>query len=418
MASLKNSRILMIVENNSYPGDTRVRREALALVDAGFSVTVISPRELGQARRDVVDGVSVYRYPEPTERDSFWGFVWEFLYSTIAAFFVTFTVWRREGFDVIHVHNPPDTLFVIGLFYRLFGKKFVFDHHDLAPELYMARTGGKGSKLVYNVLRWLEKRTFKASDLVIATNESYKKIAMERGGVPAERIRIVRNGPPLSFLGYTQPYAELVNMPRTVFGYAGSIGVQDGLDYLIKALHHLKAELRRDDFQAVIMGDGDDLPRIKSMTSEYGLEDHVQFTGWLKKEKLMRYMASIDIGVDPDPSNNFNDQCTMIKMTEYMAFSKPIVAFDLPEHRHTSGEAAIYVPDNNTQEFARALALLMDDDKQREQMGKTGRERVEQKIAWEYSIPHLIEGYETLLGFEAKRKISRKDGQLVEDSGV
>ena len=178
MASKNN--ILMLVENNSYPGDTRVRREALALVDAGFNVTVIAPREIGQARRDVVDGVSVYRYPEPTERDSFWGFVWEFLYSTIAAFFVSFSVWRKEGFDAIHAHNPPDTLFAIGLFYKLFGKKFVFDHHDLGPELYMARSGGNGSKLVYNVLRLLEKWTFRTSDLVISTNESYKKIAMDR----------------------------------------------------------------------------------------------------------------------------------------------------------------------------------------------------------------------------------------------
>ncbi len=199
MAALKNS-ILMLVENNSYPGDTRVRREALALVDAGFHVTVIAPRALGQPKRDVVDDVHVYRYPEPTERDSFWGFVWEFLYSTIAAFIVSFSVWRKEGFDVIHAHNPPDTLFAIGLFYKLFGKKFVFDHHDLAPELYMARTGGNGNKLVYNVLRLLEKWSFRTADLVIATNESYKKIALTRGGVAESKVKIVRNGPPLSFM--------------------------------------------------------------------------------------------------------------------------------------------------------------------------------------------------------------------------
>ena len=386
MASKNN--ILMLVENNSYPGDTRVRREALALVDAGFNVTVIAPKSLGQAKRDVVDGVSVYRYPEPTERDSFWGFVWEFLYSTIAAFFVSFSVWRREGFDVIHAHNPPDTLFAIGLFYKLFGKKFVFDHHDLGPELYMARSGGNGNKLVYKVLLLLEKWTFKTSDLVIATNESYKKIAMDRGGVKESHIEIVRNGPPLSFLTYAQPYPELVNSSNTVFGYAGSIGIQDGLDYLIEALHYLKNDLKRDDFLTIIMGDGDDIPRIKSMTSKYGLEDHVQFTGWLQKDKLLRYMASIDIGVDPDPSNNFNDRCTMIKMTEYMAFAKPIVAFDLPEHRFTSKEAAIYVPDNNIENFAKALELLMDDPAERDRMGKIGKERVEREIAWEYSIPN------------------------------
>ena len=403
----------MLVENNSYPGDTRVRREALALVDAGFNVTVIAPREVGQARRDVVDGVSVYRYPEPTERDSFWGFVWEFFYSTLAAFIVSFSVWRKEGFDVIHAHNPPDTLFAIGLFYKLFGKKFVFDHHDLGPELYMARSGGNGNKLVYNVLRLLEKWTFQTSNLVIATNESYKKIAMERGGVEESRIEIVRNGPPLSFLSYAQPYPELVNSPKTVFGYAGSIGVQDGLDYLIEALKYLKYELNRDDFLTIIMGDGDDLPRIKAMTSEYGLEDHVQFTGWLKKDRLLRYMASIDIGVDPDPSNDFNDKCTMIKMTEYMAFSKPIVAFDLPEHRFTSKEAAIYVADNNTDDFAKVLQLLMDDPAQRERMGKIGRDRVEKVIAWEYSVPKLVSAYEKLLNFKASSSEPVENPQLV-----
>ncbi|MEM8485149.1 MAG: glycosyltransferase family 4 protein [Bacteroidota bacterium] len=417
MAALKNS-ILMLVENNSYPGDTRVRREALALVDAGFHVTVIAPRALGQPKRDVVDDVHVYRYPEPTERDSFWGFVWEFLYSTIVAFIVSFSVWRKEGFDVIHAHNPPDTLFAIGLFYKLFGKKFVFDHHDLAPELYMARTGGKGNKLVYNVLRLLERWSFRTADLVIATNESYKKIALTRGGVAESKVKIVRNGPPLSFMDYVQPYPELVNMPKSIFGYAGSIGIQDGLDYFIKALHHLKTSLNRDDFLAIIMGDGDDVPRIKAMTREYGLEDHVQFTGWLKKEKLMRYLTSIDIGVDPDPSNDFNDKCTMIKMTEYMAFSKPIIAFDLPEHRFTSKDAAMYVPDNNTEKFGEALAQLMDDEARRNEMGLIGRQRVEQSIAWEYSVPKLVDAYINVLGFKTARMPEAIKPQLVSDSNV
>ena len=418
MASMISSRILMLVENNSYPGDTRVRREAQALVDAGFSVTVIAPRELGQPRRDVVDGVGVCRYPAPKERDSFWGFVWEFFYSTLAAFFVCFSVWRKEGFDVIHAHNPPDTLFAIGLFYKLFGKKFIFDHHDLAPELYMARSEGKGSKLVYKVLLWLEKWSFRTSDLVIATNESYKKIATVRGGVEDGKVRIVRNGPPLNFLQHAQPYPELTGLSKTIFGYAGSIGVQDGLDYLVKALDYLKTELKRDDFLTIIMGDGDDLPRIKSMTSEYGLDDHVQFTGWLKKEKLTRYMASIDIGVDPDPSNDFNDKCTMIKMTEYMAFSKPIVAFDLPEHRNTSADAAIYVPDNDPARFANALMLLMDDPGQRAEMGEIGRKRVETAIAWEYSIPRLLNAYEEVLGFRSNRPVQRVDEAFAGDSKV
>ena len=396
MEEEKRGRILMLLENNAYPGDTRVRREALALVDAGFSVSVIAPKDPGQARREEVRGVRVYRYAAPREGDGLLGFAWEFFYSTLAAFWVSFSVLLREGFDVIQAHSPPDTLFLVGLFYKLFGKSFVFDHHDLSPELYMARSGGRGNRLVHNTLLWLERSTFRTANHVIATNESYKKIAMTRGRVPEDKVTIVRNGPPLNALGFAEPDTDLVSLNKVILGYAGSISIQDGLDYLIKALYHLKEDLKRSDFLCVIMGDGDDLDRIKRMTREMELTDFIRFAGWLEKDDLWRTMASIDIGVDPDPSNPFNDKCTMIKMTEYMAFAKPIVAFDLPEHRYTTKEAAIYVPDNDTQKFAEAILQLMDDPGRRKKMGAFGRARVENEIAWEYSVPHLINVYNKL----------------------
>ena len=388
----------MLLENNGYPGDTRVRREALALVEAGFQVAVIAPREGVQVPHEVVDGVHVYRYPPPAENDSVLGFAWEFFYSTCAAFFVSLKVWMKEGFDAVHAHSPPDTLFAVGLFYKLFGKKFVFDHHDLSPELYQARSGGNGNPVLYKTLLFLEKMTFWTSDLAIATNESYRKIAMERGQVAYEDTVVVRNGPPLTLMGDHKPFDHLRGTDKTLLGYVGAISIQDGLEYLVEAVEHIKKSFKRTDVLCVVMGDGDDLPRIKRLVKERGLDELFLFTGWIERDELGQYLASIDIGVDPDPSNPFNDKCTMIKMTEYMVYGKPIVAFDLPEHRFTAGESAIYVSDNDSLAFARAVVDLMDNPIKRSEMGEIGRHRAQTEIAWEFSIPHLVESYHRLFG--------------------
>jgi len=393
-----NGRILMLLENNGYPGDTRVRREALALVEAGFQVAVIAPREGVEPSHEIVDGVSVYRYPPPKENDSVLGFAWEFFYSTCAAFLVSFKVAMREGFDAIQAHSPPDTLFAVGLFYKLFGKKFVFDHHDLSPELYQARSEGNGNPILYKTLLFLERMTFWTSDLAIATNESYRKIAMERGKVPFEKTVVVRNGPPLKLMGNHKPYAHLTGSGKTLLGYVGAISIQDGLEYLVEAMGHMKQTHRRTDVLCIVMGDGDDLSRIKGLVKEKGLDELFLFTGWLEREELGRYMASIDIGVDPDPSNPFNDKCTMIKMTEYMVYGKPIVAFDLPEHRYTAGDSAIYVADNDPLKFSEAVLDLMDNPAKRSELGQKGLRKAKTEIAWEYSVPHLVKSYHQLFG--------------------
>ena len=407
-------RILMLLENNAYPGDTRVRREALALVDAGFEVTVIAPREVDQPVMETVQGVRVYRYAAPVEHDSVLGFAWEYIYSTLAALFMAFRVWQKEGFDAIHAHSPPDTLFVVGAIFKLFGKKYVFDHHDLSPELYMVRSGGKGNALLHRLLLLFEWLTFRCADHVIATNNSYRDIALSRGGKKPSEVTVVRNGPPRTAMGFDQPHPDLAQTDRVIFGYVGEISVQDGLAYLVEALDHLKNGLGREDFLCIVMGDGADLARIKSLVREKGLDRFVQFTGWLEREELGQYLASIDIGVDPDPSNPFNDRCTMIKMAEYMAYSKPIVAFDLPEHRYTAGESALYVPDNSVTLFAEALETLMDDPEKRKEMGRYARDRVETELAWEYSVPHLVNGYYRLFGHDAliEEPISREASSL------
>jgi glycosyltransferase involved in cell wall biosynthesis len=395
----------MLLENNPYPGDTRVRREAVALVEAGYRVAVIAPRADGEVSRETVAGVVVYRYPAPPESRSVFGFAWEFAYSTAAAFVMALRVWRREGFDVVHAHNPPDTLFAVGLFFKLFGKRFVFDHHDVSPELYRARSEGGGNRVIYHVLRLLERCTYASADHVIATNESFKRLAMTRGGKTERQVTVVRNGP---LLRDVRPYERIPDWERsgkTILGYAGVIGIQDGLDYLVRALAHLLHERQRVDFHCVVMGEGDDLPRVRALAAELHVDSHLTFTGWLDKQLLFRYLTTIDIGLDPDPSNPCNDNCTMIKMAEYMAFGKPIVAFDLPEHRYSAGDAAIYVPDNDVAGFAAAIERLMDDPDRRAQMGTVGLERVRNELAWEFSVPRLVSVFDRMFGTPAREPL-------------
>jgi len=247
----------------------------------------------------------------------------------------------------------------------------------------------------------LEKLSLRYADHVIATNESYKAVEMRRGGVPPERITIVRNGPEANGGQLAEPDARLRQTGRTIIGYVGVMGPQDGLDYLLRALDHLVHDLGRTQVLCVLIGGhGSAQPSLKRLAKQLGLDDHVWFTGWVSDVDLLRYIASADICVDPDPSNPFNDQSTMIKMLQYMAQAKPIVAFDLPEHRFTAQDAALYVQPNDELAFARALAQLMDDPKRREAMGAFGHERIRSKLAWHYSVQNLVGAYRQLFALK------------------
>jgi len=390
-------RVLMLVENNWYPQDFRVRREARALAEAGYQVTVISPKRSGQRWRETVDGVHVYRYPAPPQTSGLIGYVFEYGYSTVAFFILSLLVYVREGFDVVHAANPPDTLVLVAAIYKLLGKRFVYDHHDLVPELYCAIFPDRATRLMRRVLLMLEKLSLRCADHVIATNQSYKAMEMERGGVPEERITIVRNGPVLSGRQMPEPDPGLRQKGRTIIGYVGVMGFQDGVDYLLRALDHLVHDLGRTDVLCVLIGGlGNAQPSLKRLTTQRGLDDYVWFTGWVSDPDLLRYLASADLCVVPDPSNAFNDRSTMSKMMEYMALAKPIVAFDLPENRFTAQEAAVYVRANDELEFARALAQLMDDPARREAMGMFGHRRVNTELAWHYSAQNLLGAYQRL----------------------
>lgn len=375
-----------------------MRQKANALKAAGYQVTVICPNPGQQPRREMVDGVRVYRFSAPPHRNSLWGYLWEYGHALTAMFGLSLLVLFQGGFDVIHAYGPPDILVFIAAFYKLFGKRFVFDHHDLSPELYQARFGGNdNNRLVYRALVMLEKFSCKLADHVIATNQSYQKVQMERGHVPEERITIVRLGPDLNRLRPVDPDPSLRCKGKTIIGYVGVTGVQDGVDYLIRALHHLIHDLDRTDFYCIIIGRGDAWFYLKDLTAQLDLNEYVSFPGVITDDaELSRYLSTVDICVEPAPLNSYTDRSTMVKLIEYMAFGKPIVAFDLTEHRVIAQDSALYAYPNAELDFARQLVLLMDDPERRQKMGQIARKRVETELAWSLQSRNLIEAYETL----------------------
>jgi D-aspartate ligase len=420
--NLNESRILMLTES-AFPNDTRVRNEAYALVNAGYKVSVIALRRYDYEKpKETVNGVNVYRIPEvalfkKSESRKSWfrtqlyriksalGYIFEYVYFTIACFLVSLYLAIKEKFDVVHLHNPPNTLLVIGVFYRLFGKKFVFDHHDLEPELYLSRYGIETS-LIYKVLLLEERLCLKSANIVIATNESYKEIEIKRGNLKPEKIFVVRNGPDLKTFRPVAGDEELQNMSKKILVYIGVMGPQDGVDHLLRSLSQLVYSMGRTDFYCVIIGRGDAVEDLKALRDELRLQDYVRFTGRIPIEDLMRYLSTADICLDPNPSNPLNDSSTWIKVMEYMAFAKPIVSFDLKETRYSAQKAAIYVTPNDEEEYAKTIARLMDNPDERKKMGAYGQKRVKNKLAWQHVSKNLLLAYETLLPKPSKELCS------------
>jgi glycosyltransferase involved in cell wall biosynthesis len=310
---------------------------------------------------------------------------------------LSFVVLFREGFDVIHSHNPPDIFFLVALPYKLLGKRFVFDHHDLSPEMYFARFQGKASKTVQWVLLLLERWTFRVANHVLSANQSYRLIAIERGKVRGDCVTVLRNGPSLDWLKPVDPDRELRKRGRMLLGYVGMIGFQDGVDNLLYAIKHLVDDLNRKDVYAVIIGRGAAWESLKQLATDLGINDHILWTGLILDKDLIRhYLSTVDICIEPDSYNPYTDRSTTIKMMEYMAMGKPIVAFDLTEHRVTAQDAALYVSGNDVMRFAEKIAELMDNPERRKQMAEFGRQRVEDELAWEHQAQHLLAAYDEL----------------------
>ena len=407
------TKVLMWVENN-FPQDTRVANEARLLANAGYKVAVIALRNQRQAARETWNGIEIYRVPTLelfkktvagngsrlnllfVRLKSFLGYVVEYLYLTSACLLVSTYIFVRRGFDVMHAHNPPDTLFLAAVPFKLLGKKFVFDQHDLCPELYRSRYSA--AEGVYTrFLRMFEWCSLKLADVTIATNESYKQIQIERAHKNPADIFVVRNGPNQMRMTPAAPSARLKGMNKSILCYVGSLNPQDGVDYLLRSLRHLLHGLKRSDFYCVIMGTGDSLQDLRDLAGNLQLNGCVELTGFISDEDLQANLAAADICVDPDPSSPLNDVSTWIKVMEYMASAKPIVSFDLKETRFSARDAAIYVEPNNEAEFAEAIAQLMDQPELQNKMGTYGRHRVEEELQWAKVGKNLLSAYETLL---------------------
>jgi len=406
-------RVLMLVEN-CFPADARVRNEAFTLAKNRFHVSVIALRGATEPPREIVNGVAVYRVPRitlfkklPDAESSrvrallqrlqvVVGYFFEYGYFTLACLVGSFYVAAIDGFDVVHAHNPPDTLFVVGAIHRIFGKKFVFDHHDLSPELYLSRYRKTTDGLVSRSLRLLEKLSLKLADIAIATNESYRAIDIQRHAIDPDKVFVVRNGPDLARVRLVGRDSPLMSMGRTILCYVGAMNPQDGIDYLLTAMGHLVQDLKRTDFYCVLIGDGDSREELESQALELGLGEYVRFTGFIPDEDMMRYLSTADICLDPNPSSPLNDVSTWIKVMEYMALGKPIVSFDLKETRISAGEAALYVTPNDEIAFARAIVRLMDDPSKRSQMGAYGRTRVHDELNWDVTSQNLLKAYRRL----------------------
>jgi glycosyltransferase involved in cell wall biosynthesis len=385
----------MLVENNPYPQDIRVFQEAVALKSNGYTVSVVSPAKQGQLWHERINGIDVFRYPLIPTVNNFYGYFLEYGWSLIAMFFISISVLARSGFDIIHIANPPDILVLIGLFYKLFGKRLIFDHHDLAPELYGARFEGKANRWVYNILILFERLSCISANHIITVNQSYKSIEIQRDHVNEEKITVVRNGPP-DLHGYSDPIDGGQKNRKFTLTYAGVIGYQDGVDHLVRALHHIISKLGRMDFNCVLVGEGDALSYVRSLAKELKLDDFITYAGWVDHTFVTHYLSAADICIAPEPSNPYNDKCTAIKLMEYMAAGKPIVAFDLPEHRITVQNGAAFARPNDDEDFAAQIVDLMDDPVRCRKLGQINRERIEKKLAWSHQVKYLLGVYENI----------------------
>jgi len=392
---MPSRRVLIVVENLPVPFDRRVWLEATTLARHGDRVTVICPKAKGFNRsREILEDVEVFRYPIPFEAAGAAGFAFEFAWCFLAtALLSLYVALFGRGFDVLHACNPPDTFWLLGRFWRLFGRRYIFDHHDLSPEMFAAKFGRSDGAL-YRGLLWLERQSMRAADVVITTNGSHKALAQSRGGRRAEDVIIVRSGPDLArFRQYPPDPAYARGKPHLLV-YLGEICKQDGVDHMVRALKLLRTEFGREDFFALFVGGGPHQPAIKAYAEQQGMMEYAAFTGRVSDEELCRILSSATLGIDPDPKNDWSDKSTMNKVIEYMYFGLPVVAYDLHETRVSAAEAGAYAAANSETALARTVNDLIDDPARRTAMGRAGQARVRDVLAWDHSVPHLLAAYD------------------------
>lgn len=391
----RSPRVLIIVENLPAQRDARVKRQAQALVDAGYAVSVISPRGDGVLPAEL-RGVQLHQYRPPPRPGGTLGYVYEFAYSWVAVTLLVVRAAAREGFDVIQACNPPDTYFALALPFKLVGKPFVFDHHDLCPEHYAVQFGQRG--VLLRTLLALERATFRIADHVISTNESFRQIAIGRGCRTPASVTVVRNGPELGRTRREDPRPELRQGRPFLACWVGVMrGFDDGVELALGAVDHIVRGLGRDDCQFIFIGDGEKLSEMVRLAYRLGIASFVEFPGWLSHESLFEYLATADVGLQPNPKNERTDVSTAIKTMEYMAFGLPVVAFDLRETRASAGAAGAYAEPNDVRAYGELVVELLDDPKRRAVMGELGRRRVEEGLAWDHQKEKYISVFDNVL---------------------
>lgn len=394
-------RVLIVVENLPVPFDRRVWAEATTLTAAGYSVSVICPTGKGfEAEYEVLEGVHIYRHPLPEDGHGPSGYLREYGAALWHELRLAMRVHRERGIDILHGCNPPDLVFLLAWMLRPFGVHYVFDHHDICPELYETKFGRRG--LLWRAMVAFEWLTFRTASVSIATNESYAEIARGRGGMRLEDVFVVRSGPKVDRLELRPPRPELKQGARYLVGYVGVIGQQEGLDLLVDAAEHLVRNLRRRDVHFGVVGGGPALAEVIEDVRARGLEGYFTFTGRAPDDLLLDMLNTADVCVNPDRATPMNDLSTMNKILEYMALKKPIVQFDLKEGRASAGDASLYARRNDPIDFAQKIHDLLEDPERREQMGEIGRARVEGGLSWEHSVPALLAAYE--------RAFAKRDG--------
>jgi glycosyltransferase involved in cell wall biosynthesis len=394
MLEFAGKHILIIIENLPAPFDRRVWQEASTLKENGADVSIICPKMKGYTKSyEKIDGIDIYRHPLPLEGSGALGYLMEYSTALFWELLLSFKIFFKKRFHVIHGCNPPDLIFLTALPFKLLGVKFVFDHHDINPELYIAKFGKKD--LFYKAMLWFERLTFKTANYSIATNESYKKIAIERGNMSSEKVQVVRSGPSLERIKIQPPKKQYKKERNFLVGYVGVIGVQEGLDLLLESVKHLVS--KRKDVQFAIVGGGTSLEDIKKLAKEMGIDEYVDFYGRVSDQMLLDVLNTCDVCVNPDKPTEMNNLSTMNKIMEYMAMKKPIVQYDLKEGRASAQSASLYAENNNTQDFAEKIMWLLDHDTESTEMAEYGYNRVLNKLSWDHESVKLKMFYAKVL---------------------
>lgn len=402
---LAGKHILIIVENLPVPFDRRVWQEATTLREAGAEVSIICPRMKGYTVAfEQLEGIDIYRHPLPVEASGALGYLVEYGTSIFWWYCHATKIYAKKPFHVIHGCNPPDLIFTVALPFKLFGVKYVFDHHDINPEFYLAKFGKKD--FFYRLMLLFERLTFRTADFSIATNESYKEIAIRRGKMPADKVTVVRSGPKLDRLKLGPGDVKYKKGRQYLVGYLGTISEAEGIDLLLMAVQKLVA--KRQDVQFAIIGGGTGQAEMKALSGKLGLADYVDFYGRVSDELMVDILNTADIGVNPDKPSEMNNLSTMNKIMEYMALKKPIVQFDLKEGRFSAQKASLYAKPNDLDDFANKIAYLLDHEDIRLEMGEFGYQRVLNELSWTYERGKLLQFYDRVMASFSKQTQSEE----------